>query len=1291
MALYKDKRQSTVEAVPKWTKVLQLISPPNKKRRSLPINYEKKQLHRRGMYIPDPTPDEPQNAWQICNLYRATTEKLGHSSLHKTVQLKAILHKLKDKRDLMCQKEEEEDDVPLGTLIENRQVFLPTLQPLKPCYLSTRQRFPIQLITHPQSVIGKNMTEFLSEDNKHVLIDATQQLLTDDSHSSEVRFQVKTTTKQIEMEGKGMLMYNPLTGMPSHTMWVMKPSVIVENMHKLRHRSKSEPFILPGHESDEEQQISQTKLMALPPVLCRVCERWVVAAFFEQHSELCVEIHQNEMDVNACNDSILELKHIMNERIENTRQEIESIEGSPLVESKQESAEKEDRDSLFGDFLPLDDSIKPLDLKRAEMDIYKDLLEILEIALGVSMPGSTEDAVEQEDKLQSPRSKDRMVQILYWRSPNTNDPTLSLLIKDVEELTKSKVDAVNRMRDRIEYNYRARAEFQKHTQQKPNWTEFVPTDEKTAKVEKPKKCERRPQFKPKQPATKGLFDRIKSWRLKRPTSVVNRLSRRLKSLTPDAVNTPIVEMETIDTPIGSPALRPKNSLKHRDSSGSNTPNSQSTMGKSPLSPLHAPVASRPTFPSIKDFDIIKPISKGAFGSVFLAKKRTTGDYYAIKFLKKSDMIAKNQVTNVKAERMILMSQTDSPFVTKLYYTFQSKDYLYLVLEYLNGGDCSALIKVMGNLSEDWTRNYLAEVTLGLEYLQSKNVIHRDLKPDNLLIDHNGHLKLTDFGLSRIGFLDRRVRDELTTAVPDREQPTSPAPSRSGTPPQSPEDSSTPSSAIYRHSYFSFLFDQPSSGMSTPLNVPNEINWASSSDSRQHRRHVSAALSELSSSLGKPETQESMPRQAVGTPDYLAPESILGTGQDSMVDWWALGVICYEFLYGIPPFNAETPDKVFENILSRRIDWHEDLVSIAPETRDFMERLMTLDPTQRLGYNGAQEVKAHPFFASVDWDTLLTEAPSFVPQPVGMEDTDYFDARGATMQLIPDAAKAQVERAKAIIRDQNPENVMTFPTKAEEEDGEFGTFMYKNLPVLEKANEDMIRKIRNDSIDAGKRKPVPTTPLAMSPSVSTKLIGRPNVPLTPSKMSDVYRTVYPRSRSASTPLVDPKIISTGSSSSPSPRTSQHKPEHHHRYHSHGETESRSPLGKPLQWSISSKNRPLACLVADDNPISCKIIETILHKLNCHCVIVRNGAQVIRSAMSDVRYDIIFLDIRMPIIDGESAARMIKSTSNSNSDTPIIAVTAYEHTVQLTKTFDFILSKPVTKDIILQKLKQFCNII
>lgn len=146
----------------------------------------------------------------------------------------------------------------------------------------------------------------------------------------------------------------------------------------------------------------------------------------------------------------------------------------------------------------------------------------------------------------------------------------------------------------------------------------------------------------------------------------------------------------------------------------------------PLSPRLPSVApsSRTTPTSIKDFEIIKPISKGAFGSVFLARKKATGDYFAIKVLKKADMIAKNQITNVKAERMILMQQADSPFVAKLYWTFQSKENLYLVMEYLNGGDCAALIKSLGSLPEEWTKNYIAEVVLGLEYLHQRSVVHR---------------------------------------------------------------------------------------------------------------------------------------------------------------------------------------------------------------------------------------------------------------------------------------------------------------------------------------------------------------------------------------------------------------------------------------------------------------------------------------------------------------------------------------------------------------------------------------
>lgn len=146
----------------------------------------------------------------------------------------------------------------------------------------------------------------------------------------------------------------------------------------------------------------------------------------------------------------------------------------------------------------------------------------------------------------------------------------------------------------------------------------------------------------------------------------------------------------------------------------------------PLSPRgpSAGAPSRVAQPSIKDFEIIKPISRGAFGSVYLAKKVATGDYYAIKALKKADMIAKNQVTNVKAERTILMNQASSPYVAKLFFSFQSKEYLYLVMEYLNGGDCATLVKTLGGLPIDWARNYIGELVLGLEYLHSRNVAHR---------------------------------------------------------------------------------------------------------------------------------------------------------------------------------------------------------------------------------------------------------------------------------------------------------------------------------------------------------------------------------------------------------------------------------------------------------------------------------------------------------------------------------------------------------------------------------------
>ena len=198
----------------------------------------------------------------------------------------------------------------------------------------------------------------------------------------------------------------------------------------------------------------------------------------------------------------------------------------------------------------------------------------------------------------------------------------------------------------------------------------------------------------------------------------------------------LLEPKFVVTPPASPlvvardgvslAREPSTKRSHRRNSTANLLTGSPPVA-GPLSPRQTstqPFSSRTTPTSIKDFDIIKPISKGAFGSVFLAKKKATGDYFAIKVLKKADMIAKNQITNVKAERMILMKQAESPFVTKLFFTFQSKENLYLVMEYLNGGDCAALIKSLGSLPEEWTKNYIAEVVLGLEYLHQRGVVHR---------------------------------------------------------------------------------------------------------------------------------------------------------------------------------------------------------------------------------------------------------------------------------------------------------------------------------------------------------------------------------------------------------------------------------------------------------------------------------------------------------------------------------------------------------------------------------------
>ncbi|KAI1315390.1 hypothetical protein EDD11_000894 [Mortierella claussenii] len=939
--------------------------------------------------------------------------------------------------------------------------------------------------------------------------------------------------------------------------------------------------------------------------------------------------------------------------------------------------------------------------------------------------------------------------------------------------------------------------------------------------------------------------------------------------------------------------------------GSPTENtSPSALMKSPLSPSFPQPTplTRPTPPSIKDFDFIKPISKGAFGSVFLAKKRATGDYFAIKVLKKSDMVAKNQVTNVKAERLILMNQTDSPFVVNLYFSFQSKDYLYLVMEYLNGGDCMALIKAIVRLPEDWARNYLAEVVLGLEYLHNAGVVHRDLKPDNLLIDQNGHLKLTDFGLSRVGFLGRQAQTDRRSKLPmplpyPESRPMSPY-LFSHTVDSSTEASipmiPTPKLGPSHPSYFSWgersrrssnasatSVDGRSPAIGIPAaempKMPAAAVLTSSSSNAQFplsessvkssSSYLSGALLPLNS-MSSPKVshgnsplmppsfllndlKEEAPEKCVGTPDYLAPECVLGMSQDAMVDWWALGVICYEFLYGCPPFHGETPEQVFENILSRDIDWHESELEISPEARDFMERLLCTDPENRLGFKGADEVKNHPFFKDINWETLLSERPAFVPAPADIEDTDYFDVRGAKMgsfkEDIPELKDVQAILAKrqsltstsaatpqqVVAAAETPGSVATpdslttdtnqldnattprahTPVPPEEEDesnlpdsaqdeagADFGTFAFINLPVLEKANNDVIRKLRGDSAlgsNGGSSlsssisefsTETPGTPGSTGNMSSASIIkskhrsmnaltstpplrfegknyfsyspkgspsssgsagtigsqyhqqqqqagnGDGNTPqesgeyhpqrsasvpvafgdcsskdgISPLELSQASRRssmpLRPRTHSTGNTDIHPFVIpSTASPTSPIGPAKNSPLANHTRDRRSGSASSGSGL-RSSRHSLKAAatlrstakgaaanrktNRTRDCLVVDDNPISAKILETILTRLNCRCVVMRNGAEAIRCAMGSVKFDIIFMDIRMPIIDGETATRMIKSTQNTNSLTPIVAVTAFPDLAA--QIFDYMMVKPVTREEIEKRLQVFCPI-
>lgn len=150
---------------------------------------------------------------------------------------------------------------------------------------------------------------------------------------------------------------------------------------------------------------------------------------------------------------------------------------------------------------------------------------------------------------------------------------------------------------------------------------------------------------------------------------------------------------------------------------------------------------------IDDFELLKVIGRGAFGKVMLVKKKDDGKIYAMKIMKKRTIIARGQVDHTKAERKILQS-LDHPFLMALRYAFQSKEKLYLVLDYIKGGELFFHLKNNRRFVEEVARLWCGEVALAMGHLHSLGVIYRDLKPENILVDNTGHVVLTDFGLAK---------------------------------------------------------------------------------------------------------------------------------------------------------------------------------------------------------------------------------------------------------------------------------------------------------------------------------------------------------------------------------------------------------------------------------------------------------------------------------------------------------------------------------------------------------------
>ena len=270
------------------------------------------------------------------------------------------------------------------------------------------------------------------------------------------------------------------------------------------------------------------------------------------------------------------------------------------------------------------------------------------------------------------------------------------------------------------------------------------------------------------------------------------------------------------------------------------------------------------------FKVISVLGRGFYGKVMLCQRLDNNELYAIKTIHKERLIQYNKVHTAYAERNILV-RVHHPFIVSLKFTFQSPTKLYYGLEYAPGGELYFHLQRRGTFPKKDVCLYMAEIALALDYLHQHNIIYRDIKPENILLDEKGHIKITDFGLSK-------------------------------------------------------------------------------------------------------ELESDTTKTFCGTPDYIAPEVVLRKSYGPAVDWWSLGVLGYEMLFGYTPFANENKRVLMMMISTCRVTFPRNA---QPDAVSLLSGLLNKDPKERFGM---EQIRNHPFFGGLNFDDVLQKKvnPSFVP-------------------------------------------------------------------------------------------------------------------------------------------------------------------------------------------------------------------------------------------------------------------------------------------------------------------------